>query len=90
MDFKYEEHRIYSVDDDGRIIAQISFPMVEDGVVNIDSTYVSSSLRGQGIAGKLMDDAIDIIEKNNWKTYLDCSYARVWADKHPEKSHLYL
>lgn len=90
MDFKYEKHRIYSIDEEGHIIAEISFPMIEDGIVNIDSTYVSSSLRGQGVADKLMTSAIEVISENNWKTYLDCSYAKTWADKHPEKSHLYL
>ena len=90
MDFKYEEHRIYLEDENGHIVAEITFPMVDEDTVNIDSTYVSSSLRGQGIASKLMEEAAKIIEKNNWKTYLDCSYARVWADKHPDKSHIYL
>lgn len=90
MDFIYEEDRIYLNDEDGNMIAEITFPKVRDGVVNINHTYVSPVLRGQGVAGKLMEAAIEYIEKNNYKAILDCSYAATWGEKHPEKEDLFV
>lgn len=90
MEFKYEENRIFMEDKDGEIIAEITFPKYDENTVNINRTFVSSTLRGQGIAGQLMEKAVDVIEKNGWKAKTDCSYAEKWADKHPEKSSLFI
>lgn len=49
MEFKTEDERIYATDADGKVIAEITFP-VSDGIVTIDHTFVDKSLRGQGIA----------------------------------------
>ena len=50
MEFIYEANRIYINDEEGKMIAEITFPLVD-----IDHTYVSNVLRGQGIAGKVME-----------------------------------
>ena len=89
MDFKYESNRIFLENDEGEMIAEITFPMVGENTVNINHTYVSSVLRGQGIAGKLMQEAVKVIEKNGWKAVADCSYAVTWSEKHPEKKDLF-
>ncbi len=90
MNFIYETNRVYLNDENGNLIAEIDFPMVDENTVNINHTYVSKTLRGQGVAGKLMKEAIKIIEENGWKAYTDCSYAETWAEKHEEKSDLFL
>ena len=64
MKFIYEANRIYINDDRGQMIAEITFPLVGDNIVDLDHTYVSNVLRGQGIAGKLMEEALKVIEKN--------------------------
>ena len=88
MEFKYEQHRIYLEDENGQMIAEIDFPMVEEGVVNFNHTYVSDVLRGQGVAGKLMTAAIEVVVKNGWKMRTSCSYAAGWMAKHPERADL--
>lgn len=90
MNFIHEDDRIYLNDEDGNMIAEITFPKVREGVVDINHTYVSSDLRGHGIAGKLMEAAIEYIEKNNCKAILNCSYAASWGEKHPEKYDLFV
>lgn len=63
MEFIYEANRIYINDEEGKMIAEITFPLIGDKLVDLDHTYVSNVLRGQGIAGKLMEEAMKVIEK---------------------------
>ena len=53
MDISREEHRIF-IDKQGQLLAEITFPFVDEQLVDIDHTFVDVSLRGQGIAGVLM------------------------------------
>ena len=85
MKFITENNRIYANDEKGCIIAEITFPT--DGCTStIDHTFVDSSLRGQGIAGKLMQLAVDKIKADGNKIAATCPYATVWLQRHPEYS----
>lgn len=84
MNFKHEHNRIYSADENGRVLAEVTYPNLTDQVVVIDHTFVDSSLRGQGIAGLLMEQVVSELRNNNMKTRLSCSYAVKWFDEHPE------
>lgn len=88
MDIKHDDNWIYITDNDNNIIAEVTFPNVKEGVVNINHTYVDDSLRGQGIAAKLVDAACNSIEKQNKKCIVTCPYAVKWFDEHPEKNDL--
>nr|WP_308742602.1 GNAT family N-acetyltransferase [uncultured Anaerocolumna sp.] len=84
MEFKHESNRIYMDNEQGRTIAEVTFPEVKDGVVDINHTFVDESLRGQGIAGKLMKEAAEQLRKENKKVILTCPYAVGWFDKNKE------
>ena len=90
MNFIYECDKIYMKDDDGRIIAEVTFSKVSNDEVNICHTYVDPSLRGQGIASRLMYTLVTELKKNNKKTTATCSYAIEWFEDHPEYSDIYL
>lgn len=81
MQFNNEADRIYAADDSGKIIAEINFPEVSPGGCEIVHTYVDDSLRGQGIAGKLMEMAVAEIEGQGKKVTASCSYAMKWLAK---------
>lgn len=83
MNYITEKNRIYANDENGRVIAEITFP-TKEGVATIDHTYVDDSLRGQGIAGQLMQLAVDTILAAGNKIAATCSYAIVWLQRHPE------
>lgn len=84
MNFIHENNRIYSSDEQGNILAEVTFPKVSEQTVVIDHTFVDSSLRGQGIAGKLMEEVVSELRKSNQKARLSCSYAVRWFEGHPE------
>mgnify|MGYP003286029979 FL=1 len=62
MDFTYYPNRIALLDGGGRAIAEITFPDIDEDTVDINHTFVDESLRGQGMAGKLMEAAVNQIQ----------------------------
>jgi predicted GNAT family acetyltransferase len=83
MKFQHEAERIYAQDEAGRLIAEVTFP-VKDGVANITHTFVDDSLRGQGVASKLLEAAVQSIREQKLKAKLTCSYAIKWFEDHTE------
>lgn len=81
MEFKNESNRIYLEDEEGKLIAEVTFPEIKEQLVNINHTFVDDSLRGQGIAGKLMEEVARKLKKENKKAVLTCSYAIKWFEK---------
>lgn len=57
----------------GERVAEITWLLRED-VMNMDHTYVSDVLRGQGVAQKLLNAAADYARENNYKMNAICSY----------------
>lgn len=88
MDFIVEKNRVYAKNDKGDVIAEVDFPENIDGVLDINHTFVDDSLRGQGVAGKLLEKAVQEIRKQGKKAAASCSYAKVWFEKHPENQDL--
>ena len=80
MEFIKEDSRIYSLDDNGKVVAEITFYESKKGVFTIDHTFVDESLRGQGIAGKLVEMAVEEIEKRGGNVEATCSYAKKWLE----------
>ncbi|MDD7267322.1 MAG: GNAT family N-acetyltransferase [Lachnospiraceae bacterium] len=88
--FQYEKGRIFMNDVTGRMIAEITFPSLDAHTVDINHTFVDDSLRGQGVAGKLVQAAVDQISGSGKKAYTSCSYAASWMEKHPMYHSLWL
>ena len=64
MDFKIEKNRIYFEDENGKLLAELTYRDIDDTTVNINRTFVDSSLQGKGIAGELMKTVVDELVKN--------------------------
>ena len=83
MPFKIESNRIY-YEQNGQVLAEITFPALPDGSVNIDHTFVDESLRGQGVAGHLMEQTVQTLRATGRKAVATCSYAKKWLATHEE------
>ena len=81
MNFIKTDNRIYSVNENNEIIAEITFEEIEKGVYNINHTYVHESLRGQKIAEKLVKMAIEEIKNRSGRITATCSYAKHYIEK---------
>lgn len=87
MEFKKDENKIW-YEENGNVLAEVTFPSVEANTVNINSTFVDDSLRGQGVAGALLAAVAEELENSGRKAICSCSYAQNWFAKHPDKSNL--
>lgn len=81
MEYKVESNKIYCQNEENELIAEITFPEVEDGVFCINHTFVDDSLRGQGVAGQLVKLAVEKIQEQGGKVTAACSYAQHWLAK---------
>ena len=79
--FQKSSNRIYMNDENGRMIAEITFPETSPGTFTINHTYVDHSLRGQGIASQLVQTAVEEIRSRGGKVRATCSYAASWLEK---------
>ena len=87
MEFQYERERIFALDEQGKLVAEVTFP-VSEGVADIDHTFVDQSLRGQGVAGQLLEAAVRQIRAEGLRAKATCSYAVKWFGEHPDQSDL--
>lgn len=88
MNFIHSQNRIFLINDNNETIAEVTFHDIDENTVNINHTFVSDSLRGQGIAGKLMKAAAEQLQSQNKKAVLTCSFAVKWFERNPEYSNL--
>jgi predicted GNAT family acetyltransferase len=88
MEFKQEPNRIYLENEEGNMIAEVTFFDVTEDTVNINHTFVDDSLRGQGIAGKLMEEVVKYLMTENKMAYPTCSYAIMWFEKNKQYRNL--
>lgn len=90
MEFETEQGRIFARDEAGKLIAEITFPADGRGVAQINHTFVDDSLRGQGVAAQLVSAAVETLRAENRHARVTCSYARKWAEQHPEAKDVLL
>jgi predicted GNAT family acetyltransferase len=81
MNFIRESGRIYLPGPEGQVLAQVLFPSVDETTVDIISTFVDDSLRGQGVADKLLTAVQEELVAQGKTARLTCSYAVKWYDK---------
>ena len=64
MNFTRSENQIALHNESGELLAEITFPYIDNDTVDINHTFVDPSLRGQGIAGKLMNELTDELNES--------------------------
>lgn len=57
-------------------------------VMTIDHTGVPAPVEGLGIAAALVEAAFALARQRGWKVDPACSYAAVWAERHPDVADL--
>ena len=87
MRFERETGRIFARDESGKLLAEVTFPD-RDGAAEIDHTFVDPVLRGQGVAGQLMQHTADALRATGRKAVATCSYAQKWFSQHPDQQDL--
>ena len=76
MEIKAGNNCFYIGENPNNPVALITFKLEENDKLLIDYTFVDPSLRGQGIAEKLLNEVIDYAKINNKIIIPLCSYAK--------------
>lgn len=84
MIFTHNSNQIAVYTPDYLVVAEVTFPAVGENTVDVNHTYVDDVLRGQGVAGKLMEELVLELRQSGRKAVLTCPYAVKWFEKHPE------
>ncbi|HOP10902.1 MAG TPA: GNAT family N-acetyltransferase [Oscillospiraceae bacterium] len=85
MNWDYEDGRIYSVGENDELMAEATFVFKKNGEVDIDHTYVNPVLRGQGVAGKMMEVVAEYLKGEGLRASASCSFANAWLQKNRER-----
>lgn len=88
MELYYANNRIYAQDENDKVLAEITFPDIDDSTVDINHTFADPSFRGQGIADRLVRAAAESLDRTHKQAVVSCPYAQHWFEKHPEFRHI--
>ena len=84
LNFEFENNSYFAKNEDGKVVAEVTFPQKSENVIDLNHTFVDDSLRGQGVAGKLVSMVCEYALENGLKIKPTCSYAAKWLDSHEE------
>ena len=76
MDFIQDGNRFYMGENKDQPLAEITFEEKENGRIVVDHTFTAPSLRGQGIARKLVERVADYAREGGFKLLATCPYAQ--------------
>ncbi|HEX2450842.1 MAG TPA: GNAT family N-acetyltransferase [Gemmatimonadales bacterium] len=68
--------------------AELAYVPVDDGVVDLYSTWVPPAERGRRVAARLVTAALTHARDRNLRVVPSCWYVRRWFDAHPEQHDL--
>lgn len=85
MEFEKHGNGYRKLDEAGKVIAEINYAPVDEDTVVANHTFVDSSLRGQGVAEKLLDHLVGEMRKEGKKIIPQCSYVVAQFERKPEK-----
>lgn len=86
MQFEFKPGCFYK-EKEGKVTAKVTFT-TKNGVMAINHTFVDESLRGRGIAGKLMLAVVDYAQTNDLQIKPVCSYSQAFFERRPEYDDL--
>jgi len=80
--------RRYTLVIDGQLAAVADYSISGDSI-SFHHTFTQPNLRGRGLAGEVVEFAIDDVEKNSTRRIVPmCWYVADWFESHPERASL--
>ncbi len=76
MDIKVGENRFYIGESEKDPLAEIVFCFKKSDIIVIERTFVSEELRGQNIAGQLLQRVVEKAREERLKIIPECTYAQ--------------
>jgi len=76
MEIKEGKNRFYIGESEKEPVAEIVFSYKKTDIIVIERTFVSEELRGQNIAGQLLQRVVDKARREGLKIIPECTYAK--------------
>lgn len=73
----------FVIEHEGQRLAELRWTRSPDDIVSLDHTWVHDSLRGQGIARRLLDAAVAWARNEVCRVVPRCPYARAQFERDP-------
>lgn len=83
MEIKKGENKFYIGPNEDNVEAEMTY-IVEGDTFIVEHTFISPTLRGQGVAGKLLDSLLEYAKENHIMITPVCPYVVSAFEKHPE------
>lgn len=80
----FNNNRFYLGDDPDTAPAYLDIVPVGNRAVRATHTFVSDSLRGQGVAKRLLTALVEEARRSDWRIIADCSYVADAFAKAPD------
>ena len=78
----------YTLVIDGQLAAVADYRINGDAI-SFHHTFTQPNLRGRGLAGEVVEFAVDDVEKTSTRRVVPmCWYVAQWFDEHPERASL--
>lgn len=74
LEIKKGKNKFYIGETEETMVARITWKNGGENIIVVDHTIVDPSLRGQGIAGKLLAKVVEMARTENLKVVPVCSY----------------
>lgn len=81
-EIKHGQNKLYIGESEDMPKAEITFQKNTNSNLIVDHTFVSDELRGQGIAGQLVEAMVNYAKQEGVKLVPECSYAKGYIEKH--------
>ena len=81
---KQGENKFYIGDEEENPIAELTFTLSNGNEIIVDHTYVSDELRGNGVAGMLVEKVVNYAREEGKTINPKCSYTKNKMEKTPE------
>ncbi len=77
----------FLLDQNGDKVAELTYFFVDEQTINANHTYVSETLRGQGIADQLYRELVNFVRDKKLKLIPTCSYiVKKWQRENKSQS----
>ncbi len=89
MEFRHDaDQRCYQAFEDGALVGEVHYRL-SDAVADFDHTSVPPEHEGKGIAGRLVQFALDDVRAAGaWRVQATCPYVLRWLERHPDYADL--
>lgn len=78
-----EQRRGFFIEQEGKVVAEMTYSRVNDKLIIVDHTLVDDSLAGQGVARSLLDALVAWARSSGTKVLATCPYAIAQFNKDP-------